>query len=112
MPIYPYRCMKCGHEADEFHKMSDPNMDTCPMCDAKAYEKQVRLPAGGTMAEFRKPIEMYSVAPATPEEAHALARRIPDVKMSLDPNDEMFGIPIARNRHEKKQVLRATGFED
>lgn len=29
MPIYSYRCDKCGHQFDELMRMSDPN-PTCP----------------------------------------------------------------------------------
>ena len=29
MPIYSFRCDKCGHQFDELMKMSDPN-PTCP----------------------------------------------------------------------------------
>ncbi len=34
MPTYAYRCPSCGHEFDEFQKMSDPPRARCPACDA------------------------------------------------------------------------------
>jgi putative FmdB family regulatory protein len=32
MPIYEYRCEKCGNEFEEWQKFSDPVVDTCPDC--------------------------------------------------------------------------------
>lgn len=47
MPIYAYRCSRCGHEQDVLRKISDPPLTTCPACGQDAYEKQV------TAAGFR-----------------------------------------------------------
>ena len=47
MPIYAYRCSRCGHEQDVLRKISDPPLKTCPACGQDAYEKQV------TAAGFR-----------------------------------------------------------
>jgi putative FmdB family regulatory protein len=35
MPTYEYRCPK-GHEFEEFQRMSDPPVATCPECGAEA----------------------------------------------------------------------------
>ena len=32
MPIYEYRCEKCGHEFDIIQKMSEDALTTCPVC--------------------------------------------------------------------------------
>ncbi|HMK36720.1 MAG TPA: zinc ribbon domain-containing protein [Desulfomonilaceae bacterium] len=32
MPIYEYRCEKCGNEFEEWQKFSDPVVDKCPSC--------------------------------------------------------------------------------
>jgi putative FmdB family regulatory protein len=32
MPIYEFRCEKCGHEFESLQKMSDPDPDVCPEC--------------------------------------------------------------------------------
>lgn len=37
MPIYEYRCDKCGHEFEEWQKFSDPVVDTCPTCGGKSH---------------------------------------------------------------------------
>ncbi len=41
MPIYAYRCDACGHAQDVLQKLSDPLLDTCPSCGAKAFTKQL-----------------------------------------------------------------------
>jgi len=47
VPIYAYRCSRCGHEQDVLRKISDPPLKTCPACGQDTYEKQV------TAAGFR-----------------------------------------------------------
>lgn len=34
MPIYEYRCEKCGHRFERWQKMSDPDPEQCPECKA------------------------------------------------------------------------------
>src|SRR5208283_403288 len=36
MPIYEYRCEKCGKEFEEWQKFSDPVVDKCPTCGGKS----------------------------------------------------------------------------
>ncbi len=36
MPIYEYRCCKCGKEFEEWQKFSDPPVDACPDCGGSA----------------------------------------------------------------------------
>ncbi|MGV3621488.1 MAG: FmdB family zinc ribbon protein [Archangium sp.] len=35
MPIYEYRCQKCGKELEVMHKVSDPAPAVCPECKAE-----------------------------------------------------------------------------
>ena len=35
MPIYEYRCSKCGKELEIMHKVSDPTPAVCPECQAQ-----------------------------------------------------------------------------
>lgn len=35
MPIYEYRCQKCGKELEVMHKVSDPAPAMCPECKAE-----------------------------------------------------------------------------
>lgn len=32
MPTYEYVCRKCGHEFEEFQKITDPPLKRCPKC--------------------------------------------------------------------------------
>lgn len=32
MPIYEFRCAKCGHEFESLQKISDPDPEVCPEC--------------------------------------------------------------------------------
>jgi putative FmdB family regulatory protein len=41
MPIYEYRCNACGHEFEEWQKMSDAPVRTCPKCKARKVEKMI-----------------------------------------------------------------------
>lgn len=35
MPIYEYECMSCGSVTEEWQKISDPPLQTCPHCSGK-----------------------------------------------------------------------------
>jgi len=91
--------------------MSDPPLQFCSVCGKSGYRK---IPSLFTtdLKNFNKPIEMYSVACSTLQEVREIQVKCPDVQINDDPNSEMFGIPIAANRKQKKQVLRAVGFEE
>jgi len=41
MPVYEYRCGACEHEFEEWQKMSDPPIKTCPRCKKKKVEKLI-----------------------------------------------------------------------
>ncbi len=41
MPTYEYQCRACGHCHDEFQKMSDAPLTTCPACHAETLQKLV-----------------------------------------------------------------------
>jgi putative FmdB family regulatory protein len=38
MPIYEYKCKKCGREYELFQKISDPAAKTCKFCKGPAYK--------------------------------------------------------------------------
>ena len=44
MPIYEYRCTKCGHRFEAIQKVSDPPLAKCEKCKGKA-ERLVSSPA-------------------------------------------------------------------
>ena len=39
MPIYEYRCEKCGFQKEHLQKMSDATLTTCPSCSSESYTK-------------------------------------------------------------------------
>jgi putative FmdB family regulatory protein len=41
MPIYEYRCSKCGHELEALQKLSEAPLTACPSCHASTLVKQV-----------------------------------------------------------------------
>jgi putative FmdB family regulatory protein len=45
MPIFAYRCHACGFEKDVLQKRSDPPLETCPACQAAAFQKKLTAPA-------------------------------------------------------------------
>jgi putative FmdB family regulatory protein len=52
MPIYEYRCTRCGHEFETIQKVTDPLLRDCPVCNEATLVKKVtaagfRLKGGG-----------------------------------------------------------------
>ncbi len=43
MPIYEYECSACGQQFEEWQKMSDPPVRTCPKCGETGDGKVQRL---------------------------------------------------------------------
>src|SRR5881394_2332977 len=41
MPIYEYRCGKCGHLDEHLQKVAERPLSKCPACGKKAYKKQL-----------------------------------------------------------------------
>ena len=41
MPIYAYKCSRCGFAKDVLQKMSDAPLTVCPSCGQPAFVKQV-----------------------------------------------------------------------
>ncbi len=41
MPIYEYRCEKCGNEIEVMHKVSDPSPQVCPKCSEHALTRMM-----------------------------------------------------------------------
>ncbi|HVK55170.1 MAG TPA: zinc ribbon domain-containing protein [Burkholderiales bacterium] len=39
MPIYAYRCSKCGFEKEYLQKLSDPLLTVCPECGESSFSK-------------------------------------------------------------------------
>lgn len=35
MPTYDYKCLECNYTFEEFQKMTDDHLETCPECSGK-----------------------------------------------------------------------------
>ncbi len=45
MPIYAFACDSCGHSFDRLQKLSDPDPENCPSCEAKTVRRQLTAPS-------------------------------------------------------------------
>lgn len=82
MPIYAYRCERCGHEQDVLQKLSDPALSVCPACGEATFAKRLTAPAfqlkgtGWYVTDFRdngKPKAAGGDAPAAAAPAEGAA---------------------------------------
>lgn len=44
LPLYEYKCRKCGHRFEKIQRFSDPEIKKCPECGGKV-EKLISAPA-------------------------------------------------------------------
>lgn len=44
MPIYEYRCTKCGHLLDVLQKMGEAPLLRCPACDEDSLRRMISAP--------------------------------------------------------------------
>jgi len=45
LPLYVYKCAKCGHEFEKIEKLSAPHTQKCPRCKKGRAERQLSSPA-------------------------------------------------------------------
>lgn len=109
MPIYCYRCEACGHEVEEYQSIHDVAFLRCPKCAATEVYGRIPTLPHTDIKEFQTPIEMYSIAMNSDEEIRGFAARCPGVDVSADPEDPLYGIPVARTRQQKLHALKAMG---
>ncbi len=73
MPIYAYRCERCGHELDALQKITEAALTDCPQCGAAALQKQLTAPgfqlkgSGWYQTDFRGGAKPAAAAPAASE---------------------------------------------
>jgi putative FmdB family regulatory protein len=74
MPIYAYKCSRCGHAQDLLRKISDPPLSTCPACGADTFVKQVTAAgfqlkgSGWYVTDFREGNKGAAKPDAKPDE--------------------------------------------
>lgn len=106
MPVYCFKCATCGTLREEFLPMGRRNdAIKCPECSADMARDITAERTNTPDQEFGRPIEMYSIAPDTPQEEMSLRRKCPDIQW-----DTEMHVPLARTRHEKLRLLKAAGF--
>jgi putative FmdB family regulatory protein len=44
VPLYAYKCVKCGHQFEKIEKLDAPHRQKCPRCKSRA-ERQLAAPA-------------------------------------------------------------------
>ena len=44
MPLYEYKCVKCGHRFEKIENVGAPELKKCPQCGGRA-ERQLAAPA-------------------------------------------------------------------
>lgn len=104
MPLYDYKCPVCDQQVELLIPMLEYQSEQ--PCTCGAVMQRIFTTKKSHSPNFRKPIEMFSVAPTSPQELEAFRRKCPDVELTRQL------VPIAHNRTEKKQILRAVGFEE
>lgn len=62
--------------------------------------------------EWNTPIQMFSIGLTDDDEIKQFKQACPDVDVSTDPRDDLYGVPIARTRRQKLAALEAVGFEE
>jgi putative FmdB family regulatory protein len=77
MPIYAYRCERCGHELDALQKISDPALADCPACGEASLRKKLTAPgfqlkgSGWYKTDFRDGAKPAAATAATAAAAPA-----------------------------------------
>lgn len=41
MPMYPYKCEKCGHEFEELQGIKDEPLTKCPKCGEESLKRLI-----------------------------------------------------------------------
>lgn len=83
-------------------------MELCLRCSAPM-DRVPTLPSTD-IREYNTPIEMFSVAMEDLAEIRAFKAKCPDLDLSDDLDNPMYGVPVARTRKAKLQALNAAGF--
>lgn len=105
MPYYRdfgFSCDSCSRTKVDFRSREEG----APICECGALmvrDFSVRnKPKHARNAAFHKPIELYSLAPETPEQR----RELEAVGATFTPE----GVPLARDRAEKKRIMKTAGY--
>lgn len=54
MPVYDYKCQKCGMISEMFQRKASDRPESCPQCGSSSLEKMLSAPGLVKMAETSK----------------------------------------------------------
>ena len=95
MPIYEYRCKKCGHRFEKLHQsFSEPRVRKCPQCGG-AVEQLLSAPAAHFKGEGWY-VTDYARKGAKPSESDSPAAP------AKEPKPETKAAPKPESRSDKK----------
>lgn len=111
MPIYSYTCDECGHKDEIIRNMRDSDIMPACICGEEMRRDILaeHRTAGGT-GDFHTPIQMMSVGLDNLSEIRDFQRKNPNIEISDNIKHPECGVPIARNRREKLQILKHFNF--
>ena len=93
MPMFEYRCTRCGHEFEEL--VFGDETPVCPACRAEATEKLISKPCrhceGGSLGDFGAP---SAHAPAAPAATARAATKFPKAGEGLSERRPFSGFPF------------------
>ena len=114
MPLYEFKCPRCDFHDLEFRVMEERNLPVkCRRCEEPMVRNFKAEAAGPHLdREFHKPIEMHSLGLDHPADIREFQKRNPGVDISTDPDDELYGVPIARSRRQKLTILKNEGYQE
>lgn len=106
MPLRTFTCEKCGRTERVFQTLHEELSPPCS-CGGKTFRDYTQESGNrNCTGAFRTPIEMASIGPVMPDELPAFKQACPQVDLTPE------GVPLARTRHQKLQVLRHFGMQE
>lgn len=116
MAYFSFKCTACPFDGLirlDADVQDRPQSAACPDCGCTCENNAVpNIPRTPKSDNFRKPIEMVSIGLHDAADIRSFQERCPGVQVIDDPRHPDYGVPIARNRAEKKRALAAVGFEE
>ena len=108
MPIYEYRCARCGHQQEFLQKVSDAQLTICTKCGAPEFSKMVtaagfQLKGSGWYAtDFKnsgtkKPVAKADEAPKADSATKGSETKSPETKSSETKSSETKAEPAAKS---------------
>lgn len=105
MPHYEYICNNCGHELEEFQKMSDDPLTKCPECEKDELKRVISGGAGfilkgeGWAGKEIKKKKVYSEQELR-KKAHKAGRK--DIIKKLDEDKKNTSFKVDSNDFKEK----------